>query len=52
MKKLLFIAVLLTSVSIFGQERVDSVYVPQYNKEYDEQGFSMLPLLPMVRNIM
>ena len=39
MKKLLFIVVLFASVSIFGQERVDSVYVPQYNKEYDEQGF-------------
>lgn len=40
MKKLLLIVVLFPSVSIFGQERVDSVYVPQYNKEYDEQGFS------------
>ncbi|MGU3375218.1 surface-adhesin E family protein [Chryseobacterium sp. M5A1_1a] len=39
MKKLLFIAVLLVSVSIFGQEHVDSIYIPQYSKEYDEQGF-------------
>lgn len=39
MKKLLFIAVLLASVSIFGQEHVDSIYIPQYSKEYDEQGF-------------
>ncbi|WP_157885955.1 hypothetical protein [Chryseobacterium glaciei] len=39
MKKLLFITVLLVSISVFGQQGVDSVYVSQYNKEYDEQGF-------------
>lgn len=39
MKKLLFIAALLLSISIFSQQGVDSIYIPQYDKSFDEQGF-------------
>ncbi|REC75833.1 hypothetical protein DRF60_15085 [Chryseobacterium elymi] len=39
MKKLLFITALLLSISMFGQQAVDSIYIPQYDKTLDEQGF-------------
>lgn len=39
MKKLLFITALLLSISIFSQQGVDSIYTPQYDRLFDEQGF-------------
>ncbi|MDC8102608.1 surface-adhesin E family protein [Chryseobacterium rhizosphaerae] len=39
MRKLLFITALLLSISIFSQQGVDSIYIAQYDKLFDDQGF-------------